>query len=672
MDDFIVSDDDEGNDEMIEIPNADVMPHLKSFKQSTWTRNKNVVLISGPHGSGKSALVHAVAKELGFEVFEINAGVRRAGKDIQDKVGDMTANHLVNHKRSAASAKDEMLTADNTDDEQFDSALRDDITSGRQGMMTSFFQATPTTKAKAATNSQFLGPNPKPQAEKDTASAGQAVLPIIAGARNSQKQSLIFFEEADILFEEDQQFWAQVTKLAFLSKRPIIISCNDETQIPSQDLPLAAVLRLQPPPIDLATDYMLVLAGREGHILTRKAVEDLYNSKNHDLRASINELDFWCQMSVGDQKGGLEWMYQRWPPGKDRDQHGDLLRIASEGTYQSGMGWLSHNVFETAATAAFDKEEELLKQVWANWGISPNEWAAPVCCSPENSMPRSSAKWSNPDLLSRLENFADSLSAADVYSRIGLPTYPHLYCEPTDASLPPVSNKTRLSYTISAPLLQVDPRTDFLSLDTSLYIQTRLLLHRTYPEFTPSSFSSVTAEAEYNHAILLSKNKPGHDALTRADFASALDILASPPDSPLPERTSYHLNLSSFDRTFNIITLDLAPYVRSIVAHEQALEAKRACISKIQDQGQGQVAKRSRTTRVARTALEGGLRERKRRDRWFKGDLEYERIMSTAGRDWAGMGWRGEGGGGEDTRILAETGDGTNSDEDGDKEMLDA
>lgn len=679
IDDFIVSDDEDEDEELIEIPNPDVMPHLRSFKQSVWTRSKNVILISGPHGCGKSALVHAVAKELGFEVFEINAGVRRAGKDIQDKVGDMTANHLVNHKRDAAPVKEETMQADVTADEQFDSELRDDITSGRQGMMTSFFQAKPVTKAK---------PAPKPKvpvsklhaAKKGTVSAGQAILPMIAGARKSQKQSLIFFEEADILFEEDQQFWTQVTKLAMLSKRPIVISCNDESQIPSQDLPLAAVLRLQPPPVDLATDYLLVLAAREGHILERKAIEDLYNSKKHDLRASINELDFWCQMSVGDRKGGLEWMYQRWPLGKDRDKHGDLLRVASEGTYQSGMGWLSYNVLETPASAAFNKEEELLKQVWADWGISPNEWTAPTCSSPQNSTSPSPTQRSNLGMLSRLDNFVDSLSAADVYSRIGLPTYPHSHCEPTDASLPPISDKTRLNYTISAPLIQVDPRTDLLSFDTSLYIQSRLLLHRAYPDFTPPSPSppSVATAMKYSQAILLSQNKPAHDALlTRADFASALDVLASPPDSQLPERMSYNLSLSSFDRTFSIITLDLAPYVRSIIAHEQMLETKRARIVKLLGQGQGQATKRARTTRAARTALEGGVRESKRRDRWFEGNLEYERVMGTAGRDWAGMGWRGEAEGGVDTGSMAGMCDGTHSDgdvddddDDGDRDIL--
>ncbi|KAH9871388.1 hypothetical protein IAQ61_005567 [Plenodomus lingam] len=657
-DDFIVSDNEVEPEEMIELPHAAVMSHMRSLRVSRWTRDKNVVLVSGPHGCGKSAMVHAVAKELGFEVFEINSGMRRAGKDIQDKVGDMTANHLVNHKRAVSSIKEDLGTAENTDTEQFDSVLQDDIASGRQGTVTSFFQAKPAGKPKHVSRPRSSIPKTQ-DAKKKMAPAAQAVLPLIAEARTSQKQSLIFFEEADILFEEDQQFWAQVTKLALSSKRPIVISCNDETQIPAYDLPLAAMLRLQPPPIDLAIDYLLVLAGKEGHILERKAVEDLYKSRNHDLRASINELDFWCQMSVGDRKGGLEWMYQRWPPGKDCDEHGDTLRVASEGTYQPGMGWLSHNIFEAQAHTAFDKEEELLKEVWRDWGISPNEWTLPVDSSSQHCTNQTPIPPSNLAMLGRLDDFVDSLSAADVYSRIGLPTYPHHHLEPTDPTLPPIPDKTRLSYTLSAPLLQVDPRTDFSSLDTGLYIQSRLLLSRAYPEFSPSppspSNTNATAtETAYTDSILASKNiSPHPHILTRSVFASALDPLAAPPDAPLTERSSYNLTPSSFDRTFSIVTLDLAPYVRSIVAHERHLETKRARVNGLLCLGGAQ--KRGRSTRAARTAMEGGIRETKRRERWFEGvELDADQVLGTAGEGWAGMGWIDEDGGSGEGRSERE------------------
>ena len=98
-----------------------------------------MVVLSGPHGCGKSATIHAVAKELNFEVFEINSGARRSGKDIQDKVGDMTGNHLVNHRRAGVSMKDEPCATGIDEGDGEDAAVQKDIDTGRQGTMTAFF-----------------------------------------------------------------------------------------------------------------------------------------------------------------------------------------------------------------------------------------------------------------------------------------------------------------------------------------------------------------------------------------------------------------------------------------------------------------------------------------------------------------------------------------------------
>lgn len=628
FDDFIVSDDEDDGEDMIPIPEKGDAMHPTSYRIPRWTRNKNVVVLSGPHGCGKSATIYAVAKELDFEVFEINSGARRSGKDIQDKVGDMTGNHLVNHKRAKAYPQHEQPTPRDDEGEQDNTAVQEDIDSGRQGIMTAFFKAKPTTKVSSKAKSKT---EERPVQPKATA---QATLTNLESQSKSQKQSLILFEEADVLFEEDQQFWVQVTKLAAHSKRPIIITCSEERQIPLQDLPLAAVLRVDQPPVDLATDYLLVLAGREGHILDRQAVSYLYKAKGYDLRSSITELNLWCQMSVGDKKGGLEWLYQRWPPGKDVDAHGRLLRVASESTYQPGMGWLSHNVFESGSNAAFDKEEELLNELWADWGISPADWGK---SSSSVHLGR------DPTTMEHVDAFADALSAADVFCRVGMPSY-ELYEEPVDPTLPPIFSKSRLSYTLSAPLIQADHKSDFLQLDTAIYSHTHLLAHRAFPDLARSSLSPghrVEKEDDYAQGILeVKENREQENQLSRPDFSQAFDVIAALPDQTLLERTSFNLTPSSFDRTFSVITLDLAPYVRSIVAHEQVLETQRLRMSNLLSVGG--TGKRARTTRASRVALEGGVRETKRRDRWFDSELDFGLVMATAGQDWAGMGWRGE------------------------------
>ncbi|KAF2681512.1 P-loop containing nucleoside triphosphate hydrolase protein [Lentithecium fluviatile CBS 122367] len=631
-DDFIVDSDEEEEEEMVELENESVQKYgsmgptsLGSLRRSRWTRNKNVVLISGPYGCGKSAMVYAVANELGFEVFEINSGSRRSGKDIQEKVGDMSENHLVNHRRNEGSSKQDTATPEDTDSERHSNALQKDLESGRQGTMTSFFKGNGTIKTELKSKPKLPEPRKAP-------TSTQATLSIAQPQRKSQKQSLILFEEADILFEEDQQFWAHVTRLAAQSKRPIVVTCNDETRIPTHELPLAAILRLSPPPIDLATDYLLVLAGREGHVLKRDAVSSLYRMKEYDLRASITELNLWCQMSVGDRKGGLEWMYQRWPPGKDVDEHGQILRVASQGTYQVGMGCLSHNIFESSDSLAFDKEHELLKEAWADWDTNPSYWTGHQV-EPETTTLAN---------LERLDALFDHISAADIYCRIDMPSYERCYKQPTDPSLPPLPEKERLHYTTAAPVMQVDHVSDFSQFDTDMFIQSHLCIQRVYGGHQILDVEDHRAipatEADFTRSILEHKrDAKTKRTMARPNFSEALDLLAYPADTLPAMNTSYNLTASSFDRTFRIVVEDLAPYVRSIVAHELVLEAQRIRLGSLLSEG-GSRNKRQRTTRAARTALEGGNRQTKRKERWFNMGLNRTLVMETAGTDWAAMG----------------------------------
>lgn len=640
QDDFVVDSDDEEEEELIEIRREDVDNHgviqmPLSLRRARWTRNKNVVLISGPHGCGKSAMVQAVAKDLGFEIFEINSGSRRSGRDIQDKVGDMTANHLVSHKRSEKVIKPDAASADNTDTERHSDALRKDLDSGRQGTMMSFFKS----KTTVASQSK-VQPREGNEPARKVPPSGQATLPVAQSQRKSQKQSLILLEEADVLYEEDQGFWAQVTKLASQSKRPIIITCTNENLIPMHELPLAAILRVSAPPISLATDYMIVMAGHEGHILQRDAVSTLYRSKDYDLRASITELNFWCQMSVGDKKGGLEWIYQRWPPGKDVDESGQPLRVASEGTYLPGMGCLSHDLFSTRDHIGFDRTKELLKGTWEEWDINPNEWTVHYGIASESH----AQGRGRIDELKRFETIIDSTSAADIFCRTDMPTYKTFFEQPTDPSMPRMSEKARLGHTLAAPVLQVDHTNDFSHFDTDMLTQMHLQIQRAYGGSQTSdagqAMSIPKTEQGFASAILQHKNRQACEShLSWPDFSHAFDILAYLPDNLPALNTSYNLTPSSFDRTFRIVVEDLAPYVRSIVASEIVLENQRIRLGNLLSEGGSRSNKRQRTTRAARTALEGGSRDTKRRERWFDADLNRTLVMDTAGRGWAGMGF---------------------------------
>ena len=406
LDGFILSSDEEAN-ELCQVTDSGLRNNSSSMLRKSAFRSRdasrignreqvtNAVVISGPHGCGKTAAVHAVARELGFEVFEINPGSRRSGKDILDKVGDMTRNHLVKHTHSdqGAIAKEEAETTNLSSEK-----LKRDLESGRQGTMNSFF------KPKEA-------PKKSPSKRKGKPEK-QTVQSIRLRKHQSQKQSLILLEEVDVLFDEDKAFWATTLELLVQSKRPVIMTCADESMLPLDEMDLHAILRFTHAPEQLAIDYLLLVACNEGHLLSRGAVLNLYKSKGSDLRASMTELNFFCQMAVGDTKGGLEWMLSKRSAIGSDEQKGEQLRVVSDGTYHTGMGWLSGQRQTFSAEQFLDQEIELYSEAWHEWGVDLGACDAYVSQSnPQDEQSRTLAL----QKLRALDKNSEALSAADIF-----------------------------------------------------------------------------------------------------------------------------------------------------------------------------------------------------------------------------------------------------------------
>lgn len=614
LDDFIATSDEEEESDLYNVRrdfNLDAKPSyserqsldptryspLRNFNYHN-SKSTSAVIISGPTGCGKTSAVHAIARELGFEIFEINPGNRRSGRDILEKVGDMTKNHLVSQgsvrPRDDNEGDNDMKTAA---DQTLDVInVREEIASGKQSTMQSFF------KSQLVNKPYKKNSKKSPQAIQTKSDAEtEAKKP-----NKPQKQSLILLEEVDILFEEDKQFWGTVIALITTSKRPVIMTCNDESLLPLGELVECSVLRMKPPPDDVAADYLLLIAAHEGHLLEKNAISRLYQQKGSDLRASIMQLNIWCQMAINDPTGGLDWMLLPQDYGNTNSEVWKR-RVLSEDAF---LSYTDDRSFNSSATAP-------------NIGLYIQEWYDEICKSvPEAQDLPSSAIGSVQDALTRFspghdqldisDLIYDTLSACDIQSFVldGRGTRGTLFP-------PPLSDHRReSSYTINPPLLQVpsegsaaysgshlglDPKDNALKILRNSSFDPSLMLDFAMP---------------YQKIDACKSTFPAHPYYIREALDAALDPVT---------KLSDHSALALF--------VDVAPYTRSIVSYDLRLKHERARLSDLLSDSFRQ-GKRQRTTRASRAALEGGHKSSTRRERWFPIDLDFSLIMETGGQDW--------------------------------------
>lgn len=359
---------------------------------------KNAILICGPHGSGKTASVFAAAQQLDFEVFEIHPGMRRTAKDIFDKVGDMTHNHLVQAAASAPLSRASSVLSESGD-------RSDDIreVDTKQKSLAGFLAG------KSSNTPKPVEPKPVPDKE------------------SLQKQSLILFEEIDVLFEEDKSFWSGVQSLIATSKRPIVLTCNNLDDVNLEDLSLHTILHYTRPSVDEAVEHLAQIAAAEGHLVTRDSLELLYRSRGEDLRAALTDLNFWCQMTVGSTRGGLDWMH-----------HGSH-RIVSKDTFHKGLHLVPEQKLDS---------DDLLAFAQSSLDLSILDWelARPSPMAASSAGPRERL-----EDLQRADSVAELRSFMDTADE-GL--HPLLSCAVSDA-LPDqpfkVTRKSITDYLLKAP-----------------------------------------------------------------------------------------------------------------------------------------------------------------------------------------------------------------------------
>ncbi|KAH9936957.1 hypothetical protein B0H21DRAFT_758294 [Amylocystis lapponica] len=252
----------------------------------------NSIMLVGPSGCGKTASVYACAEELGWDVFEVYPGIgERSGAVLNRLIGEVGKNHLV---RQTQRQQKEPLSWDTAQ-----AKGRGRANGRRPQRIDSDDELDIETKVEHPP----LKAKPTAVPVPDTPSVGQ---------------SIVLVEEVDVLFERDTNFWPALINILKDCRRPVVMTCNDVSLIPVNDLPLQNILTFSPCPASLATSYLQSLCALERFPLERALISGLYMrpdgssspppshisivapTSSADLRRTINRLQFGLTHQSGD------------------------------------------------------------------------------------------------------------------------------------------------------------------------------------------------------------------------------------------------------------------------------------------------------------------------------------------------------------------------------------
>ncbi|XP_072974028.1 uncharacterized protein [Typha angustifolia] len=203
------------------------------------TNIKNVLLITGPVGSGKSAAVYACAKEQGFEVIEVNASDLRNGAHVKQKFGEAMESHGLNRWSC---------------DEIIGSGRRDHLAS--------------------------------------KSSSGLAVNNNVP--KQAINKTLILFEDVDTVFDEDRGFISTVLQLTNTAKWPIVLTSNNKNPILPHLLDRLVLEFKHPSPEELLSHADMICTSEKAKI-SLPLLKHLIRFCLGDIRKMIMLLQFWCQ-----------------------------------------------------------------------------------------------------------------------------------------------------------------------------------------------------------------------------------------------------------------------------------------------------------------------------------------------------------------------------------------
>ncbi|KAG6459434.1 ATPase family AAA domain-containing protein 5 isoform X2 [Manduca sexta] len=349
------------------------------------TRNvNNLLIITGPTGSGKTSSVYAVAADLAMKVIEVNASSKRTGKVMLQDLQEATQSHKVNRGAN-----------------NLEFISKSQEINQRQTTEKNCKRGRPKKTVKMSTK--------KPKEPKsDTVNAPSGSQDI-----TRTDTSLILIDDADIMFDQDDGFCSAITQLVHSSKRPVILvtsslSCPHLQRF-LQNGKILKMMSLMPQMLGTWLDIMCLA---DSGTCCLGAGARFLNHFNGDVRKTINCLQFYAtsqtqtvsddissqvfdnpKLMIDDEKSNMSWV--------DQDDNEEKNIIRSD-TLEKETDYLWNNYVQSQIKS-IDLKFPL--------GVVNTWWNLPQILSLKEDK-------SDNARLESIGNVMDCLSVSDYYSSI--------------------------------------------------------------------------------------------------------------------------------------------------------------------------------------------------------------------------------------------------------------
>ncbi|KAL3504157.1 hypothetical protein ACH5RR_033998 [Cinchona calisaya] len=250
---------------------------------------KNVLLVTGPVGSGKSAAIYACAEEQGFQVLEINASDWRNGALVKQKFGEALESHWLEYKIENT-ANSEKRPPSKSSPEVIEVTERSE---------NEVVELIPLSDEE---DSQLANEMPS----KLICSENR-----VLNVQNKIK-TLILFEDVEATLSEDRGFLSTIQQLAQTAKRPMILTANNYNPILPNNLDRLEVSFSAPSLKELLGLGHVVCAAEKAKI-NPWLMDRFIESCQGDIRKTIMNLQFWCQGQASREVDESQMIYSPLP-----------------------------------------------------------------------------------------------------------------------------------------------------------------------------------------------------------------------------------------------------------------------------------------------------------------------------------------------------------------------